>query len=79
MSEEKVWVESSKRTKSPHTPQPTLPHKRVTWDFKFHAVDEADDVIVAVEANYAVKANKTDEAKAIVTIFSSVGLWALKY
>ncbi len=60
MSEEKVWVESSERTKSPHMPQPTLPHKRVTWDFKFHAVDEADDVIVAVEADYAIKANKTD-------------------
>jgi hypothetical protein len=48
VSKEKVRVESSERRKSPHTPQPTLPHKRVTWDFKFHFVDKANDVIVAV-------------------------------
>ncbi len=68
MSEEKVWVESSERTKSPHTPQPTLPHKRVTWDFKFDVVDKADAVIVAVETDAADKANKTNKAKAMTDV-----------
>ena len=31
-------------------------------DFKFHFVDEADAVIVAVETDAADKANKTDDA-----------------
>ncbi len=66
MSEEKVRVESSERTKSPHTPQPTLPHNRVTWDFKFDVVDEADAVIVAVEANAAEEADYAGSGKASV-------------
>jgi hypothetical protein len=37
-------------------------------DFKFHAVDEAEDVIVAVEADATVKANKTDKAKAMTDV-----------
>ncbi len=68
MSKEKVWVKSSERRKSPHTPQPTLSHKQVTWDFKFHVVEEADDVIVAVEANAANKANETNKAKAMTDV-----------
>ncbi len=43
-------------------PQPTLPHKQVTWDFKFHFVDKANNVIVAVQVDAADKANETDEA-----------------
>ena len=70
MSKEKVRVESSERRKyySPHTPQPTLPRKRVTWDFKFDVVDKADAIIVAVEADAADKANKTNEAKAMTDV-----------
>jgi hypothetical protein len=52
---------------SPHTPQPTLPHKRVTWgvffcfDFKLDAVDDNANANGAIEAN-ADEADMTDKA-----------------
>ncbi len=57
------------RKYSPHTPQPTLPHKQVKlgkfcFNFKLEAVDDNADANGAIEAN-ASKAdvtNKADEA-----------------
>jgi hypothetical protein len=51
---------------SPHTPQPTLPHKCVTlgkfcFDFKLEAVDNNADANGAIEAD-ADKADVTDKA-----------------
>ncbi len=71
MQEEKVWVESSKRREySPHTPQPTLPHKCVTlgklcFNFKLEAFDNNADADEAIEAdaNGVDEANKADVAE----------------
>ncbi len=64
----KVRVESREKKKSPHTQQLTLSHKRVTWDFKFHVVDEANNVIVVVKADVANKAIETNKAKAMTDV-----------